>query len=231
MQVPYSGYIHTFSKKEQNRLLKQARFLEPYFYPKIDLTGRQVLEIGCGVGAQIALLSKKFPDLLIDGVDWKESQIQRATQVLAAEIATQRISLAVASAYQLPFPDDFYDGVCIFCVLEHTHDPIAVFNETSRVLKPKGIFYCTEVFNSGLYIYPRCPAILSYWDAFNRCQIDMGGDPDIGIKLVNFALQVGFKDISFYDVSAMLDGRISQREERKRFLNFWKTLFLRVCSQ
>ena len=34
------GYIHSFSKKEQDRLLKQALFLEPYFYPKIELSVR-----------------------------------------------------------------------------------------------------------------------------------------------------------------------------------------------
>ena len=30
------GYIHTFSKKEQDRLLNQALFLEPYLYPGIE---------------------------------------------------------------------------------------------------------------------------------------------------------------------------------------------------
>lgn len=63
------GYIHTFSKKEQDRLLNQALFLEPYLYPGIEFSAcRRILEIGCGVGAQIALLARRFPGLRIDGL-------------------------------------------------------------------------------------------------------------------------------------------------------------------
>lgn len=220
-------YIHTFSKKEQDRLLSQVQFLEPYIYPKIDFVNcRRILEIGCGVGAQIAVIAKKFPNLLIDGIDLMESQINRAKNILADLIASQMVSLTVASAYKLPFPDHYYDGVCIFSVLEHINRPLAVLNEAHRVLKSGGVLYCTEVFNSGLYIYPHCPAITDYWAAFNQYQIDIGGDPNIGMKLVNLALEAGFKHIGLHDVSPILDGRMSSASKRAEFLDFWKSLFL-----
>ena len=221
------GYIHTFSKKEQDRLLNQGQFLEPYIHRQVDFTNcRHVLEIGCGVGAQISILARKFPNLIIDGIDLISSQISRAENTLGDLIANQRVNLKIASAYKLPFPDNGYDGACIFSVLEHVDDPLVVLNEAHRVLKFGGVLYCTEVFNSGLYIYPNCPAINEYWTAFNRCQIDMGGDPDIGMKLVNLASAAGFKQIDFRDVSPILDQRIVSKPQRADFLNFWKSLFL-----
>lgn len=221
------GYIHTFSKNEQDRLLRQGQFLEPYFYSKIDFSAcRRILEIGCGVGAQISIIARKFPDLIIDGIDLVESQINRARIVLESLIVNKRISLTIASAYKLPFPENYYDGVCIFCVLEHINNPLAALNEARRVLKSGGVLYCTEVFNSGLYIYPDCPTISEYWAAFNQCQIGMGGDPDIGMKLVNLASIAGFKQINFHDVSSTFDRRIASKPQRIEFLNFWKLLFL-----
>jgi len=131
------GYIHTFSIKEQDRLLKQGQFLEPYIHKNVDFTNcHHLLEIGCGVGAQISTLARNFPGFLIDGIDLMGSQINRANIVLKDLIASGRVRLTIASAYQLPFPENYYDGVCIFSVLEHVNDPLAVLNEAHRVLKP-----------------------------------------------------------------------------------------------
>ena len=63
-------YLHGFDKKEQNRLVHQAQFLEEYVYDGVDLENdSKLLEVGCGVGAQTKILLKRFPDLKIHGVD------------------------------------------------------------------------------------------------------------------------------------------------------------------
>jgi len=54
----------------------------------------------------------------------------------------------------------------------------------------------------------------------------MGGDPDIGMKLVNLALEAGFKHVGLHDVSPILDGRMVSTSKRAEFLDFWKSLFL-----
>jgi len=40
---------------------------------------------------------------------------------------------------EIEFPDDHFDAVTMWHVLEHVHDPRTVLSEVSRILKPNGI--------------------------------------------------------------------------------------------
>lgn len=143
MQMANPGYIHTFSKKRAKSTFEASAVSRTLFLSK-----NRFFNLSSSIGNRLwrrrtnRFARKKYPELLIYGIDWTESQIQRAALVLADVIANDKASLAVASAYRLPFPDHSYDGVCTFCVLEHTDHPMAVLNEAYRVLKPKGVFYC-----------------------------------------------------------------------------------------
>src|SRR5262245_28340693 len=164
-----ADYIHTFTKDEQDRLLRQAELLEPHIHKHIDMTGySNLLEIGCGVGAQLRLLARKYPTLRLTGVDISERQIERARLLLAKELADGRVELGTSRGDQLPFEDSCFDAVYICFVLEHATEPLAVIREAKRVLASGGQLYCTEVFNDALYIYPPSPAIMRYWRAFNE---------------------------------------------------------------
>lgn len=46
----------------------------------------------------------------------------------------------IASAHELPFPDASFDVVISVNVLEHIDDPVRLFAEVRRVLKPGGVF-------------------------------------------------------------------------------------------
>ena len=62
LQMTETGYIHTFTRDEQDRLRRQAELLELHLHPYVDLSGcARLLEIGCGVGAQLRLLSRRYP--------------------------------------------------------------------------------------------------------------------------------------------------------------------------
>ncbi|MDX2221096.1 MAG: class I SAM-dependent methyltransferase, partial [Rhodospirillaceae bacterium] len=88
------GYIHTFSVEEQRRLIRQAEFLEPFHHAGIDLSGcARVLEIGCGVGAQMRILLRRWPAVHVTGVDRSAAQLAAARDVVAADLAAGRAAL------------------------------------------------------------------------------------------------------------------------------------------
>ena len=200
MNTSSERYIHSFEPDEQARLIRQGRFLEPWIQPTVDFSGcASVLEVGCGVGAQLQVLLRRFPDTRFTGIDASATQLERARGFLSEAVAAGRVELTQASAFCLPFPDASFDGACIYWVLEHLPDHVGALREVLRVLKPGGVLYCTEVFNSGLYAHPPQPALASYWRAFNTLQEELGGDPDAGVRLAALFERAGFERIAFYE--------------------------------
>lgn len=229
--VEQVNYIHTFSEIEQNRLIQQGKFTESYIHKTLDFSGStSLLEIGCGVGAQIAIILEHHPHLKVTGLDNSKSQLERAHIFLKPLIDSSKVILQQGSAYHLPFDDGSFDTVCIFFVLEHLEKPSVVVQEAFRVLRPGGVIYCTEVFNQGVFVFPKCQGIEAYWQAFNQQQADFSGDPNIGIKLGSLFSKAGFINIDLLDVSPLLDGRMNELEKRHEFLEYMKATFLSASS-
>ncbi|MBI5799314.1 MAG: methyltransferase domain-containing protein [Verrucomicrobia bacterium] len=227
-----SGYIHTFSVEEQARLVAQAAFLEPYIFPTIDFSGcARVLEVGCGVGAELQILRRRLPQLHLTGLDFSESQLARARELLRAELAAGAMELHAGSAYELPFADASFDGVCLIWVLEHLAEPARALREARRVLRPGGTLSVTEVFNAGLHIEPPCPAMAEYWRAFNTLQRQLGGAPDVGAELGELVAQAGFGEIQIRPLPVRMDEFMPDAARRREFIGYWQTLWLSGAAQ
>lgn len=103
----------------------------------LELTGRAVLDIGCGGG----LLAEEFAKdgFVVTGLD------PAVTSVTAARNHARKnkldISYQVGRGEALPHTDHAFDIVTCCDVLEHVDDPSVVLSEVSRVLKPGGIFF------------------------------------------------------------------------------------------
>lgn len=226
------GYLHGFTKTEEDRLVSQSQFLEPWVYQRIDLARaargqpRDVLEIGCGVGAQLKILARRYPDLRLTGVDRSESQLARAATVVAPEIAAGRVILRHADGATLPFADGSFDGVFLCWLLEHVPDPALVLAEARRVLRPGGVIYATEVFLATLYIEPAVPAVAEVWRHLSDYQSEIGGHPMIGARLGGLLGDSGFKNADVWPVPFFLDGRVKDPSERLRHVRYWRELFL-----
>ncbi|MBK8397028.1 MAG: class I SAM-dependent methyltransferase [Leptospiraceae bacterium] len=220
-------YIHTYEESEQQRLVAQAEFLAPYTHPFLSFEPTDsILEIGCGVGAQMKIILEKRKLKKLTGIDLEPKQIEKAKTLLYNQINQGKVELTVGSGINLPYADGSFDVVYIFFVLEHFIDPKSILKEIKRVLKPNGKFYCTEVFNAGTYIYPDNPFLVNYWKKFNDLQTAIGGNPHIGIELSNLCIDSGFIIDKFVSTAPLLDKRMIDSTERKRFLNMWETLFL-----
>ena len=218
-------YLHGFTPSEQNRLYEQAKILENYIYDSVDFTAQKnIIEVGCGVGAQSEILLKKFKHLHVDGVDASASQIARAQKHLAAYIKQKRVKLQTGDALNLDFKENTFDGAFVCWLLEHVSEPLGILKEIRRCLRPGGKVICNEVMNSTFFIHPYSPATMTYWFQFNDHQWSIKGDPFVGAKLGNYLTQAGFRDVKMNPRIVHCDNRDSR--QRAIIIDYWTDLLL-----
>jgi ubiquinone/menaquinone biosynthesis C-methylase UbiE len=219
-------YLHGFTKREQDRLIHQARFLEQYVYAGIDLehTAR-CLEVGCGVGAQTQILTRRFPDLRIDAVDLSENQLATARKTLKRELKTGKVRLFQQDVLKLKMADaGQYDSAFLCWFLEHVPQPLEALKRVRKQLKKGAKIYCSEVFNQTLFIEPYSPAYLKYWFEFNDYQWSIQGHPFVGAQLGNLLQEAGFVDIQTEVRPFYFDSR--QPERRAAFAEYFFQILL-----
>ena len=103
-----------------------------------DITGLQVLEIGCGTGVVTRELARRIgPGGRLVGSDPSHGMITVARELAEAE-GTPVIEFAVQDAGNLPYPDATFDLVCAVTVFSHVPAREAVLREVARVTKPGG---------------------------------------------------------------------------------------------
>jgi SAM-dependent methyltransferase len=125
-----------------------------------DIDSQKVLEVGCGNGAMLNLLSEKGIDAV--GVDASSSGISVChNRGLHAQCLD-------ASTEALPFPDDFFDVVISLETFEHLMNPHYALLEVRRVLRSGGRFICSvpnprtghPYLYPGLFEYPNFRSFL-----------------------------------------------------------------------
>ena len=224
-------YLHGFSEIEQDRLRKQAQFSEYTVYKDINFSGaKNILEVGCGVGAQTEILLRRFPSLFINGIDLNTKQLNAAKANLEnIPWAKDRFKLQEMNAQDMSFSSNEFDGAFLCWVLEHVPRPQNVLSEVRRVLRPGSTVYITEVLNSSFFLDPYSPNLWKYWMAFNDYQFANAGDPFIGAKLGNLLLSSGYTDIKVESKTWHLDNR--NPDKRKEIIEFWCELLMSAKDQ
>ncbi len=132
------------------RLVADDRNIERYLDPPLetaypleyayallgDLTGRTILDFGCGSGENSLLLAIRGAHVI--GVDISTALLSLASRRLALRGFTQNAEFIAGSAHDLPIEDASVDGVFGIAILHHL-DLAASAREIHRVLKPGGI--------------------------------------------------------------------------------------------
>jgi SAM-dependent methyltransferase len=117
-----------------------ARYkLEPYlaeFARFFEGAGRDVLEIGVGMGADHVEWAKSKPRSLT-GVDLTPRAIEHTRKRLATYGLDSEVR--VEDAEKLAFGDNSFDLIYSWGVLHHSPNTPAAFREVFRVLRPNGI--------------------------------------------------------------------------------------------
>ena len=104
-------------EKENIRLQDQATTLvellhsDTYFPPE-----SQVLEAGCGVGAQTITLAKNCPEARITSIDISEESVAEAKKRVERE-GMKNVSFQQGDIFNLPFAPKSFDHVFVCFVL------------------------------------------------------------------------------------------------------------------
>ena len=86
------------------------------------------MDVGCGVGQVVQALENQ--GFCAHGIDVSETSIEIAR--------THSETCQVYDGHRIPFPDETFQAVGAFNVLEHVEDPVCFLDEMGRVLCPGG---------------------------------------------------------------------------------------------
>ncbi|MDW6058954.1 methyltransferase domain-containing protein [Streptomyces sp. FXJ1.4098] len=155
----------------------------------------RILDIGCGPGTITADLAELVPQGEVIGVDTAPGVLEQARSV-AAERGVPNAHFAVGDVHNLDYPDDSFCVVHAHQVLQHLGDPVAALREMRRVCKPGGIVAVRDSDYSAMTWYPAVPGLDDWAALYQRVARANGGEPDAGRRLLSWARQAGFTDIT-----------------------------------
>jgi 2-polyprenyl-3-methyl-5-hydroxy-6-metoxy-1,4-benzoquinol methylase len=102
--------------------------------PFSALSGRDVLEIGCGMGLHTELMVRE--GARVTALDLSPTSVEATTARLRLKGLTADVRQS--DAEQLPFPDKHFDFVWSWGVIHHSARTAKIVREIARVLRPEG---------------------------------------------------------------------------------------------
>jgi ubiquinone/menaquinone biosynthesis C-methylase UbiE len=104
-----------------------------------------VLDVGTGT-AQIPIeLCRREASARVIAIDMAEHMLKVGQQNVERAGLTRRIELRIVDAKRMPFADASYDVVMSNSIVHHIPEPIAVFKEMVRVVKPGGALFVRDL--------------------------------------------------------------------------------------
>ncbi|MES1151140.1 MAG: methyltransferase domain-containing protein [Dongia sp.] len=171
----------------------------------LDLQGRKVLDIGCGLGGLDEVLAGEF-GATVTGVDVAQLIVKLGQERIARSALKDRIAIRLIEPGPLPFADASFDVVFGKDAWLHIPDKASFFAEVSRVLKPGGIVTCGDWMKSpGPF-----SSDMEYFFKMEGLTYNLVTLAEYG-RLVHGA---GFTDVSLTDITPVY--QVGAREEFAR---------------
>jgi ubiquinone/menaquinone biosynthesis C-methylase UbiE len=183
----------------QRRGAKEARCILPVLEKQQGDTS--IVDLGCGVGTITAFIARSAMELCdgevaVWGIDQDRNSLAQArghieqlgltnVHFLEGDIHNFPESIAPASV------DIFY----LNAVLMYSPNPLKVFSEMMRSLKPGGTVVARDLEPGGGVWYPSHPLRTKWVELFERSIAHMGGTPGVSLQLHTYAADSGYINI------------------------------------
>jgi phosphoethanolamine N-methyltransferase len=205
----------------------------------LDLAGRNVIDVGCGIGGPACLLAREFGAHVV-GIDLEAPLVERARQRALAAGLSDRVRFEVVEVGPMPFADASVDLVLSAGAYTQTADKLSAFRDCHRVLKPGG--------SIRLYDWTRSEGPLS--DDMRRW-IELEGLSyalETQDRYAEILTEAGFVDVEVEDASAWYTRKAAEeydairgplfpgtvealgREQAEHFAENWRAMVV-VCQK
>jgi SAM-dependent methyltransferase len=188
-------YVHGYDPRENTRLADQAESLVDLLH--FDTTygdGERVLEVGCGVGAQTAILAGRSPGARFTSVDVSRASIEEARQ-RAAGAGIRNVEFQCADVFALPFAPGSFDHVFVCFVLEHLTQPSQALSILKGLLRPGGTLTVIEGDHGSTSFHPDSAAARRAIECLVALQRSAGGNALIGRQLYPLLTEAEFAGV------------------------------------
>ncbi len=163
----------------KNTLIKQAQIKEGY----------KLLDVGCGTATLTLLIKSQHPSSQVYGIDGDDNILSIAQgKVVSSGLS---VDLKKAMAYELPYPDNYFDRVFSSLVFHHltTEQKELAFREILRVLKPNGEFHLADWHKGHNFLMKIASLTVQFLDGFETTADNFQG------KLQDIFIRSGFKQV------------------------------------
>jgi SAM-dependent methyltransferase len=186
------SYVHGYHPREQERLQDQAGTLVNLLHcDTVYACGSEVLEVGCGVGAQTITLAQRSPNARFTSVDVSADSIAEAKRK-ADGAGLTNVEFQQADIFALPYNAESFDHVFVCFVLEHLFRPVDALAILRRLLRPGGTITVIEGDHGSAYFYPDSSAAHAAIQCLVTLQRMAGGNALIGRQLYPLMIEAGF---------------------------------------
>ncbi|MBN2007051.1 MAG: class I SAM-dependent methyltransferase [Anaerolineae bacterium] len=134
--------------------------------------GGKVLDVGTGTGFVAIALARALRErgVQVVGLDLSPAMLSLAAENAQRAGLDGAITWREGNAYAMPFADGEFDAVISNDSLHHWENPVAIFNEIARVVKP-----------DGMYLIHDSRRLESWWPRFFAWSIGLMIPPDFRV--------------------------------------------------
>lgn len=187
--------MHGYTERERARLVDQAEALAGLLHSdSVYPAGSRVLEAGCGVGAQTAILARNSPDARFTAIDVSGDSLRAARERVSSQGMTN-VEFHRGDIFHLPYADDSFDHVFLCFILEHLPDPVDALTRLWRVLKRGGTITVIEGDHGTTVFHPESLFAMRAIRCLIDIQAGLGGNALVGRQLFPLLKKSGFRGI------------------------------------